>query len=105
MLKIPALALPNLKHLSAASRACPLGRRLAVLHLDGSRILHFLFGSALHTIRLHPLSPFFYSCDEASTKLRSCQDGARTIFKNVVKISFNPLSLSAEEAMEKLQRG
>ena len=105
MPKIPALALPNLEHLGAANRADSLSRRLAILHFDGSRILHFPLGSALHTIRLHPLSPFSCSCDEASTKLRSCQDGARTILKNVVKISFNPLSLSAEEAMEKLQRG
>ena len=97
MPKIPALALPNLEHLGAANRADSLSRRLAVLHFDGSRILHFPLGSALHTIRLHPLSPFSCSCDEASTKLRSCQDGARTILKNVVKISFNPLSLSAKK--------
>jgi hypothetical protein len=103
MTKIPALALPNLEHLGAANRADSLSRRLAILHFDSSRILHFPLGSALHTIRLHPLSPFSCSCDEASTKLRSCQDGARTILKNVVKISFKLLSSSAEEAMEKLQ--
>ena len=102
MSKIPALALPNLEHLGAANRTDSLSRRLAVLHFDGSRILHFPLGSALHTICLHPLSPFFYSCDEASTKLRSCQDGARTILKNVIKIFSDTSSRSAEEAMEKL---
>jgi hypothetical protein len=78
-----ALALPNLEHLGAASRAGSLSRRLAVLHFDGSRILHFSLGAAFHTIRLHPVSPFlFVLAKQASTKSLSCQDGRSTIFEN-----------------------
>ena len=58
MTRIPALALPDFEHLGAANRAYSLSRRSAVLHFDGRRILHFLLAAALHTIRLHLVSPF-----------------------------------------------
>ena len=46
---------PDLEHLGAAVRAGALGRRLAVLHRDGRRALHFLLGLTLHAIRFHCL--------------------------------------------------
>jgi hypothetical protein len=54
-----ALALSNSKHLSPAHRACPLGRRLAVLHGYCLRILHLPLGSTLHTVCLHFCTPSF----------------------------------------------
>jgi hypothetical protein len=84
MTRIPALALTDFEHLGAANRADSLSCRLAVLHFDGRRILHLPLGSALHTIRLHPLSPFlFVLAKQASTKSLSCQDGRSTFLKNV----------------------
>ncbi len=84
MTRIPALALPDFEHLGAADRAGSLSRRLAVLHFDGSWILHFSLGAAFHTIRLHPVSPFlFVLAKQASTKSLSCQDGESTFLKNV----------------------
>ena len=83
MTRIRALALPDFEHLGAANRAGSLSRRLAVLHFDGRRILHLPLGSALHTIRLHPLSPFlFVLAKQASTKSLSCQDGRSTFWEN-----------------------
>ena len=84
MTRIPALALPDFEHLGAANRADSLSRRLAVLHFDRRRILHLSFGPALHTICLHPLSPFrFVLAKQASTKLLSCQDGENAFLNDV----------------------
>ena len=84
MTRIPALALPNFEHLGATNRAHTLGRWLAILHGNGLGILHFFLGAALHTICLHPLSPFLIVlAKQASTKSLSCQDGKRTFLKNV----------------------
>ena len=44
------------EHLGAADRAGALCRRLAILHGDGLRILHFSLGPAFHTICLHDSS-------------------------------------------------
>jgi hypothetical protein len=84
MTRITALALADFEHLGATNRAHTLGRRLAILHGNGLGILHFSLGTALHTIRLHPVSPFlFVLAKQASTKSLSCQDGRSTFLKNV----------------------
>ena len=48
-----ALTLTNPEHLSATYGTYTLGCWLAVLHSYGFGILHFSFGTALHTIGLH----------------------------------------------------
>jgi len=50
---ILALALPDSEHLGAAFGTCPLSCWLPILHRDGLWILHFPFGTALHTICFH----------------------------------------------------
>ena len=56
---IPALALPYPEHLGAAYGADTLSCRLAVLHGYAFRVLHFPFGAAFHTVRLHRSTSLF----------------------------------------------
>lgn len=49
----PLGSLTYLEHRGATGRATSLGRRLAVLHRDGLRVLHFLLGLALNAISFH----------------------------------------------------
>ncbi len=55
------------EHLGAADRACALCRRLAILHGDGLRILHFSLCSAFHTICLHDSSFLLGICYQQYT--------------------------------------
>jgi len=49
------------EHLSPTYGAYTLSRRFAILHSYGLSILHFPFGTTLHTVCLHSLtSPFWY---------------------------------------------
>jgi hypothetical protein len=50
--------LSNSEHLGATGRAYALSRWFAILHSNTLGVLHFSFGSALHTIGLHLLTPF-----------------------------------------------
>jgi len=50
---ISALTLPYPEHLSATRRAYTLSRWPTILHDHGFGILHFLFGTAFHTVCLH----------------------------------------------------
>ncbi len=48
-----SLCLTNPEHLSAAYRACPLSRWLAILHGDSLGVFHFPLNAAFHTVCLH----------------------------------------------------
>ena len=81
MTRIPALALPYPEHLGAAQIAYSLGSWLAILHGYGPGVLHFPLGPALHTIPLHPGSPFlFVLAKHAITKSRLCQESPATVY-------------------------
>ena len=53
-----ALTLPYPEHLGAARRAHTLSRWPSILHSYASGVLHLLFGTAFHTIRLHEFTSF-----------------------------------------------
>jgi len=48
-----ALTLANFEHLGSAHRAHTLSCRPAIFHGYPSSVLHFPFGTALHTVCLH----------------------------------------------------
>jgi len=49
----PALALADTEHLSPTHRANTLRGWLTILHDNALGVLHFPFGAAFHTVRLH----------------------------------------------------
>jgi hypothetical protein len=55
---ISTSALPYSEHLGTTFRARTLGGRPTVLHRDCLWVLHLMFGTTLHAIRLHRTSPF-----------------------------------------------
>ena len=52
-LRVSALTLADPKHLGPTSGTHPLGRWLSILHGYRLSVLHFPFGTAFHTVRLH----------------------------------------------------
>ena len=67
---ISALTLPYPEHLGPACGAYTLSRWFTILHGYGLSILHFLFGTAFHTVCLHfYLPPFLIMNDIVNDRL------------------------------------
>ena len=58
-MSISGLTLSDSEHLSTTRRAYTLSCWFTILHSYGPGILHFPFGTALHTVCLHWLTSFF----------------------------------------------
>ncbi len=70
---------PYPEHLSTACGTHPLSCGLTILHGYALGILHFPFGAAFHTVRLHLSTSFLSMKDKPFPPILSIDGGARPL--------------------------